>query len=86
MTATKNLRKHPKPPTRSALARPTGSASEAFDKWDGRPPTSGYGYDMLAEEYDRADRKRAFLAGARWQRRMMANGELSGGVRRRSLQ
>ena len=27
MTATKKLRQHPKPPTRSALARPTGSAS-----------------------------------------------------------
>jgi hypothetical protein len=26
MTATKKLRKHPKPPTRSALARPAGSA------------------------------------------------------------
>ena len=26
MTATKKPRKHPKPPTRSALARPTGSA------------------------------------------------------------
>ena len=26
MTATNKLRKHPKPPTRSALARPTGSA------------------------------------------------------------
>jgi hypothetical protein len=62
------------PDERAALARPSGSPSEAFDKWDGKPPTSGYGRDLMEEEYDRADRKRAFLAGARCQRRMMANG------------
>ena len=30
MTATKKLRKHPKPPTRSALARPIGSVCLAY--------------------------------------------------------
>ena len=75
MSSPKSKRRIQKRPGRAAhgsLNRPC-SPSEAFDKWDGRPPTSGYGYDLLAEEYDRADRKRAFLAGARWQRRMMAN-------------
>ena len=40
----------------------------------------GYGRDLIDEEYDRADRKRAFLAGARWQRRMMANDKCSHGA------
>jgi hypothetical protein len=36
MTATKKSRQHPKPPTRSALARPTGSARAWLVMRDGR--------------------------------------------------
>jgi hypothetical protein len=37
MTATKKLRQHPKPPTRSALARPTGSGQWLFCAKCGEP-------------------------------------------------
>jgi hypothetical protein len=47
------------------------SPSTAFEKWAGSPPTSGYARDLIDYEYERADQKRAFLAGARWQRKIV---------------
>lgn len=42
MTATKKFRKHPKSPTRSALARPTGLAFRAwFEAQHGKRPNTG---------------------------------------------